>query len=195
VRTRRCGPTQAVAVDRDTLAVQQAGDAGECVDLRNDPERGVNLGAAHRGDARRGCVHRARSEPETTSRCSTLANTARSSEKPKPRPLASCSITLRQPVCSHNRPKIIGAPMRCAALVCSVPACRLETSRAGLGEPGTGAQQCVKSTVGLDTSQRGHHALAGARAVACVLDDLQVAARTGGLDAEEHRAPNRDTTI
>jgi len=47
----------------------------------------------------------------------------------------------------------------------------------------------------LDTSQRGDHTLDGARAIACVLDDLQVAALTGGLDAEEHAAPNRDTAI
>src|SRR5271165_1760212 len=68
----------------------------------------------------------------------------------------------------------------------------------GLGEPGTRAQQRVQSTVGLqllDTSQRGEHALDGARAIARVLDDLQVATLTGGLDAKEHAAPNRSTAI
>ena len=40
------------------------------------------------------------------------------------------SMTLRQPVCSHRRPKIIGAPMRTLVLASSVPACRLESSMA-----------------------------------------------------------------
>jgi hypothetical protein len=68
----------------------------------------------------------------------------------------------------------------------------------GLAEARAGAQQHVELAIGLqflDPSEGGEHALDGARAVARVFDDLQITALTGGFDAEEHAAPNRDTAI
>src|SRR6266851_5767804 len=66
------------------------------------------------------------------------------------------------------------------------------------GSARAGAQQHIELAIGLqflDASEGGEHALHGARAVARVFDDLQIAALTGWFDAKEHAAPNRDTAI
>ena len=47
----------------------------------------------------------------------------------------------------------------------------------------------------IGAAEGGDHGLADGAAVALVLDDLQVAARPGLLDAEKHGVPLQDTTI
>jgi len=51
-----------------------------------------------------------------------------------------------------------------------------------------GVQLAVSGEL-LDAAERGQHTLHGARTRAGVLHELQVAAVSGGLDAEEHAAP------
>jgi len=66
----------------------------------------------------------------------------------------------------------------------------------GLGEPGAGLQQGLELASGLevaDTAERGQHALARGGTVTGVLHQLQVATRSGWLDAEEHAAPRIGT--
>src|SRR6202051_3828620 len=66
----------------------------------------------------------------------------------------------------------------------------------GLAEPGTRAQQDIELARGLqlvESTEGGDDGLAGLGAVTPVLDDLQVAAVAGGLDAEEHAMLPRDT--
>jgi hypothetical protein len=99
---------------------------------------------------------------------------------------------LPQPVENHRRADAHG----CTGLERSC----LQTGdqQGGLGEARAGAQQHIELAIGfelLDATEGGEHTLHGAGTVACVLDDLQIAALTGGLDAEEHAAPNRDTAI
>ena len=127
-----------------------------------------------------------------------MANTARLSEKPKLRPAARCSITAAQPVCSHNRPKINGAPMRAVANVSQRSVLQAGDQHGGLGEPRAGAQQRIELARGfevLDTAEGGKHALARGGAVAGVFHDLQVAAISGRFDAEEHAAHRWDTAF
>jgi hypothetical protein len=65
-----------------------------------------------------------------------------------------------------------------------------------LAQPRARTQQRVELARGfelLDPAEGGERALAGFAALTAVLDDLQVSAIAGGLDAEEHAALHRDT--
>ena len=61
-----------------------------------------------------------------------------------------------------------------------------------LGVAGAGGEQALQAAVSLEvveSAEGGQDALAGAPVDPVVLDDLQVAARASGFDAEKHGKP------
>src|SRR6478672_5684040 len=82
-------------------------------------------------------------------RCSTVANTARSTGNSKPRPRSRSAMTARQPVSSHSRPNRRGAPMRLQARPSGLPASSWDNEGA-LGVAGDGASQALEGAGGGD---------------------------------------------
>jgi hypothetical protein len=84
----------------------------------------------------------------------------------------------------------------CADPACLQPRLVLGVAEGGeqqdlLAEPGAGGEESGEATRGgelVEAAKGGDDLLADGAAFTAVFDDLQVAARTGGLEAEEHGA-------
>src|SRR4051812_21444523 len=126
-------------------------------------------------------------------RCRTAVKIARSTEKAKARPASSSSITARQP--AGLLPQA-AEDQGGADPACLQPRLVLGVAEGGeqqglLAEPGAGGEESGEAARGgqlVEAAKGGDDLLADGAALAAVLDDLQVAARAGGLEAKEHGA-------
>ena len=125
-------------------------------------------------------------------RCRTVAKTARSTANSKPRPASSSSITaaaaglLPQPPEQQRRTDALAR--EAGGLLGIVQGGEQQDL---LAEAGAGGEQRGEAAAGgefVGAAEGGDDVLADGAAVAAVLDDLEVAARSGGLEAEEHGA-------
>ena len=123
-----------------------------------------------------------------------MRNTARSSGKPCLREPARSSITLRQPVSSHNRWKTRAGPIRRAAFAVTAPSATALTTMAFAAKRApdrSNRSQLAAVAQILDAAERGDHLLAHLRAVAAAFDDLEIgaAARGSGNTCAEPSEP------
>src|SRR6266702_1082754 len=139
-----------------------------------------------------------RSDPETKIRCSVPTKTARSTANSKARCRSSSPSTTAMPSRSHSRPNSNGPPMRLAATdndpsASSSSALMSNTWSVSLAPE---ANSEARAPEAIRSSARPR--LAYGSVDASVLDHLNVGARAGSFDAEEHggsqnRAPRQQT--